>query len=77
VAIVDSRNEIREFLATRRAKLTPQQAGIPLYGGLKLTIYTAEPGSASEDQIKLLASWAATHNQARANPGPAKSAERT
>lgn len=31
--VVDSRNEIREFLATRRAKLSPQQAGVPLYGG--------------------------------------------
>jgi transcriptional regulator with XRE-family HTH domain len=28
--------------------------------GLRLTIYTAEPGSASEDALKLLASWAAT-----------------
>ncbi|MGY1704778.1 helix-turn-helix transcriptional regulator [Geodermatophilus sp. SYSU D00697] len=27
---------------------------------LRLTIYTAEPGSASEDALKLLASWAAT-----------------
>jgi transcriptional regulator with XRE-family HTH domain len=27
---------------------------------LRLTIYTAEPGSASEDGLKLLASWAAT-----------------
>jgi hypothetical protein len=33
VAVVDSRNEIREFLATRRAKLSPQQAGVPLYRG--------------------------------------------
>src|SRR5205814_1860879 len=33
VAVVDSRNEIREFLATRRAKLSPQQAGIPFYSG--------------------------------------------
>ena len=30
---MDSRNEVREFLATRRAKLTPQQAGVPLFGG--------------------------------------------
>lgn len=30
---MDSRSEIREFLATRRAKITPDQAGIPLYGG--------------------------------------------
>jgi transcriptional regulator with XRE-family HTH domain len=29
---VDSRNEIREFLATRRARITPQQAGLTTYG---------------------------------------------
>jgi transcriptional regulator with XRE-family HTH domain len=29
---VDSRNEIREFLATRRARITPQQAGLATYG---------------------------------------------
>ncbi|MFP5345766.1 MAG: helix-turn-helix transcriptional regulator [Actinomycetes bacterium] len=27
------RAEVREFLATRRAKLSPEQAGVPLYGG--------------------------------------------
>ena len=27
------RNEIREFLSTRRARITPQQAGLPAYGG--------------------------------------------
>jgi transcriptional regulator with XRE-family HTH domain len=30
---VDNRTEIREFLASRRARLTPQQAGLPVYGG--------------------------------------------
>ncbi len=30
--MVDNRTEVREFLATRRAKLTPDQAGVPLYG---------------------------------------------
>ena len=30
---MDGRAEIREFLATRRAKLTPEQAGVQLYGG--------------------------------------------
>src|SRR3954454_18912350 len=30
---MDSRTEIREFLATRRAKITPHRAGIPDYGG--------------------------------------------
>jgi transcriptional regulator with XRE-family HTH domain len=32
VDAVDNRQEVREFLATRRAKITPQQAGVPLYG---------------------------------------------
>jgi transcriptional regulator with XRE-family HTH domain len=32
---------------------------------LDLTIYTAEPGTASEDRLKLLASWAATHTAAQ------------
>lgn len=27
------RSEVREFLASRRARLTPQQAGLPAYGG--------------------------------------------
>lgn len=35
---------------------------------LALTVYTAEPGSDSEDRIRLLASWAATNASARADP---------
>jgi len=30
---VDNRTEIRDFLATRRGRITPQQAGLPAYGG--------------------------------------------
>lgn len=30
---MDSRNDIREFLTTRRARLTPEQAGLPDFGG--------------------------------------------
>jgi transcriptional regulator with XRE-family HTH domain len=30
---VDNRTEVRQFLATRRAKITPRQAGLPVYGG--------------------------------------------
>jgi transcriptional regulator with XRE-family HTH domain len=30
---VDNRSEVRQFLATRRAKITPEQAGLPFYGG--------------------------------------------
>jgi len=29
---VDNRNDIREFLISRRAKTTPEQAGLPAYG---------------------------------------------
>ena len=29
---MDNQAEVREFLATRRAKINPQQAGVPLYG---------------------------------------------
>lgn len=32
---MDNRSEIREFLATRRAKLTPEQAGLPNFGGTR------------------------------------------
>jgi transcriptional regulator with XRE-family HTH domain len=30
---MDHRSETRDFLTTRRAKITPEQAGLPLYGG--------------------------------------------
>ena len=30
--------------------------------GLTLTIYTAEPGSPSDERLQLLGSWAATHD---------------
>jgi transcriptional regulator with XRE-family HTH domain len=33
VKAVDNRNDIREFLASRRARITPDQAGLPHYGG--------------------------------------------
>jgi len=29
---VDNRSEVRQFLVTRRAKITPEQAGLPFYG---------------------------------------------
>ena len=30
---MDNQSETRDFLATRRAKITPEQAGLPAYGG--------------------------------------------
>jgi len=35
VVAVDSRTDLRQFLASRRARITPQQAGLPTYGGLR------------------------------------------
>jgi transcriptional regulator with XRE-family HTH domain len=32
---VDNRNDIREFLTSRRARVTPERAGLPAYGGGK------------------------------------------
>jgi hypothetical protein len=49
-------NDIAEFLTSRRAKITPEQAG--------LSIYVAEPDSASAHALGLLASWTATPHQA-------------
>jgi transcriptional regulator with XRE-family HTH domain len=36
---------------------------LPADGGLTLIVYTAEPASASADNLRLLASWAATQDQ--------------
>jgi transcriptional regulator with XRE-family HTH domain len=33
---VDTRSEIREFLTSRRAKITPEQAGLPAYGARRV-----------------------------------------
>ena len=30
---MDPRSEVREFLSSRRARITPEQAGLPAYGG--------------------------------------------
>ena len=33
VVVMDSRKDLRDFLTTRRGRITPQQAGLPTYGG--------------------------------------------
>ena len=38
--------------------------------GLRISAYTAEPGTPSDDALKLLASWAATLDQATKAPAP-------
>src|SRR4051812_34720198 len=46
----DVRGEIQEFLTTRRDRITPQQAGIPAYGGERRRV----PGLRREE-VALLA----------------------
>ena len=38
VELMDNRTEIRDFLTTRRAKITPEQAGLRVYGGSRLLL---------------------------------------
>ncbi|WP_134670042.1 MULTISPECIES: helix-turn-helix transcriptional regulator [unclassified Amycolatopsis] len=33
MAMIDLRSEIKEFLSSRRARITPERAGLPAYGG--------------------------------------------
>ena len=51
-----------------RADLPHRRPAHADHGKLALTMYTAEPGTPSEDALKLLASWAATD----ATPTPAR-----
>ena len=51
-------------------ELTYEAVEFPEEPGLTMFVYTAEPGSASEDALTLLASWAATLDQADSHHMP-------
>lgn len=53
---MDATREIREFLATRRAKITPEQAGLPAFGNGKRRV----PGLRREE-VALLAGVSIDH----------------
>jgi transcriptional regulator with XRE-family HTH domain len=58
VSAVDNRAEVREFLLSRRAKVTPEQAGLPTYGrrrvpGLRRSEVAALAGVSIEYYSKL------------------------
>ncbi|WP_353711987.1 helix-turn-helix transcriptional regulator [Arthrobacter sp. K5] len=48
--------------------LTYEALELPADPGLRINIYTAEPGTPSEDALKVLASWAATERQGAQAP---------
>jgi transcriptional regulator with XRE-family HTH domain len=50
---------------------------LPTDPGLTMTVYSAEPGSPSHDGLKLLASWAATHDQADQPEAPTPQTAKT
>jgi hypothetical protein len=45
---VDAKSEIREFLTSRRAKLTPDQVGLPAYGSRRVPGLRREEGRVSQ-----------------------------
>jgi hypothetical protein len=49
-------------------ELTYEVLALPADPGLSLVVYGAEPGSASQDGLRLLASWAATLDIATTQP---------
>jgi hypothetical protein len=51
-------------------ELTYEVLALPADPELSLVVYGAEPGSASQDGLKLLASWAATLDQAETVQAP-------
>ena len=51
-------------------ELTYEVLALPADPGLSLVVYGAEPGSASQDGLKLLASWAATLDRAEPAQAP-------
>ena len=50
--------------------LTFEALDLAADSGLRMSAYTAEPGTPSDDALKVLASWAATLDQAAAAPAP-------
>lgn len=58
--MVEPKSEIRGFLTSRRARITPADHGLTIF------TFTAEPGSRHEEALRLLGSWAATIDQAEA-----------
>jgi hypothetical protein len=56
--------------------LTYEALDLAADSGLRISAYTAEPGTASDDALKLLATWAATLDQpAEAQAAEAQAAE--
>jgi hypothetical protein len=62
------RNEALPSPGRRMVDISFDSMSMPADPGLTLTAYSAEPGTRSEDALKLLASWAAALDQAQSSP---------
>jgi hypothetical protein len=70
---MDNRDEIRDFLTSRRARITPQQAGLPDYGGSRrvtgLRREEVAPLRAAGDTVAILRAEAGRNPHDRALSG--------
>jgi hypothetical protein len=60
---VETTNDFAEFLISRRAKITPEHAGLPTYGKRRVPGLRREE-VASQQALNLLAGWTATPDPA-------------
>lgn len=76
-----ARHEVKHHRAGRKRlrhpivgdlDLTYEALELPADPGLRVNIYTAEPGTPSEDALKVLASWVATQRETPADHEPAE-----
>ena len=58
--LMDAMTDAPTVVRRRRPRPHLRSLPLPADPGLTMTAYTAEPGSASRDALRLLASWAAT-----------------
>jgi hypothetical protein len=72
--VVDARSEIRAFLTSRRAKITPEQAGLTSYGSRRVPGLRREEvaGELSTQSTEFRTRWAATPDETDSvrPPGP-------
>ena len=58
--------------AVGELQLSFESMDLPADPGLSLVVYSAAPGSSSDDGLRLLASWAATRSEASADADPVR-----
>jgi hypothetical protein len=68
---MDNRDGIRDFLASRRAKITPEHAGLPVYGfdgslsstGTSIAVASMLPSTLSAPDCVAMPWWTDRHDR--------------